>query len=133
LDLGSFFRYGSLEVRMSRSETRRRSARTRECFIDGEVARRFFERVLAAADERRLLSAEHFSVEGTPIQAWASLKSFRPKKDEIKNPARLLPSTSLTWSTSLLRSSEAALHDITMSQAAFNAAAQHRLFQADRC
>lgn len=56
-------------------------SKNRERLIDGEVARRFFEQVLAAADERHLLSSEHFSVDGTLIEAWASLKSFRPKDE----------------------------------------------------
>jgi transposase len=60
-------------------------SKNRERFIDGEVARRFFEQVVAAADERSLLSSEHFSVDGTLIEAWASLKSFR-RKDEDQAP-----------------------------------------------
>ncbi|HXH10808.1 MAG TPA: IS5 family transposase, partial [Alphaproteobacteria bacterium] len=43
------------------------------------LARVFFERVKALADWRRLTRSEHFSVDGTLIDAWASHKSFRPK------------------------------------------------------
>jgi transposase len=40
---------------------------------------RFFGQVLAQAEEKGLTSDEHFSVDGTMIEAWASMKSFRPK------------------------------------------------------
>lgn len=61
-------------------------SKNRERFIDGEVARRFFDQVLAEARERDLVSEEHFSVDGTLIEAWASLKSFRPKDDSDQPP-----------------------------------------------
>ena len=40
-----------------------------------------FEEVVNLAREKNLLSEEHFSVDGTLIQAWASQKSYRPKTD----------------------------------------------------
>jgi transposase len=55
--------------------------KNRERFIDGAVARRFFDEVLAQAEEQNLVSQEHFSVDGTLIEAWASLKSFQRKDD----------------------------------------------------
>jgi transposase len=68
-------------------------SKNRERFIDGEVARRFFEEVLADARQRNLVSNDHFTVDGTLIEAWASLKSFQPKdnggqgpKDDPGNP-----------------------------------------------
>jgi transposase len=61
-------------------------SKNRERFIDGEVARRFFDEVLAEARQRNLVSEEHFSVDGTLIEAWASLKSFRPKDDSGQQP-----------------------------------------------
>jgi len=61
-------------------------SKNRERFIDGEVARRFFEQVLAEARHRNLVSEEHFSVDGTLIEAWASLKSFRPKDESGQEP-----------------------------------------------
>ena len=61
-------------------------SKNRERFIDGEVARRLFEEVLAEARQRNLVSDEHFSVDGTLIEAWASLKSFRPKDDSGQRP-----------------------------------------------
>ena len=46
----------------------------------------FFAEVLHRADSRGLLSKEHFSVDGTLIQAWASQKSFRPKDGSDDRP-----------------------------------------------
>lgn len=46
------------------------------------MAREFFGRVVAAAEGYGLLSDEHFSVDGTLVEAWASQKSFRPKTEE---------------------------------------------------
>lgn len=60
--------------------------KNRERFIDGEIARRFFDQVLAQADEQHLVSQEHFSVDGTLIEAWASLKSFQRKDDGGQKP-----------------------------------------------
>ncbi len=57
-------------------------SQNRERLFNEGVARVFFERVKALADWRRLTSSEHFSVDGTLIDAWASHKSFRPKKDD---------------------------------------------------
>jgi transposase len=61
-------------------------SKNRERFIDGEVARRFFDQVLAEARQRNLVSDEHFTVDGTLIEAWASLKSFRPKDGGRQQP-----------------------------------------------
>jgi transposase len=54
-------------------------SKNRERVLRHRVAQRFFDEVVAAAAERGLLSAEHFTVDGTLIEAAASLKSFRPK------------------------------------------------------
>src|SRR5262245_36182211 len=51
--------------------------KNRERLLEGDVARAFFERVVAQAQTRHLLSTEHFTVDGTLIEAWAGLKSFR--------------------------------------------------------
>jgi transposase len=53
--------------------------KNRQRLLDGEVAEAFFDAVLAQARERQLLSNEHFTVDGTLIQAWAGLKSFQRK------------------------------------------------------
>lgn len=51
----------------------------RERLLEGEVAAKFLQAVLSQPKVKRLLSSDHFSVDGTLIEAWASLKSFRPK------------------------------------------------------
>lgn len=54
----------------------------RERLLRHEVANAFFGAVVREAKRRDLMSADHFSVDGTLIEAWASMKSFRPKDDE---------------------------------------------------
>jgi transposase len=51
----------------------------RDRLLDGDIAARFLAAVLARPRVKRLLSSEHFSVDGTLIEAWASIKSFKPK------------------------------------------------------
>ena len=51
----------------------------RDRLLDGEIAAKFLAAVLAQPRVKRLLSSEHFSVDGTLIEAWASMKSFKPK------------------------------------------------------
>jgi transposase len=51
--------------------------KNRDRLLRGDIARGFFERVRAQAEQRGLLSDEHFTVDGTLIDAWASLKSFQ--------------------------------------------------------
>lgn len=53
-------------------------SKNRDRLLAGDVAARFLSAVLAERRVKRLLSSEHFSVDGTLIQAWASMKSFRP-------------------------------------------------------
>jgi transposase len=53
--------------------------KNRDRLLEGEVAHAFFEQVLARARSQQLLSSEHFTVDGTLIEAWAGLKSFKPK------------------------------------------------------
>ena len=55
-------------------------SKNRDRLLDGEIAARFLSAVLAEPRVKRLLSSEHFSVDGTLIEAWASMKSFRPKE-----------------------------------------------------
>ena len=49
---------------------------------EGDIAREFFHEVVEMARRRRLLSDEHFTVDGTLLEAWASHKSFRRKDGE---------------------------------------------------
>jgi len=53
--------------------------KNRDRLLEAEVAAKFLAAVLAQARGRNLLSDEHFSVDGTLIESWASIKSFRPK------------------------------------------------------
>jgi transposase len=54
-------------------------SKNRERLAKEEVALKFFDAVVREARALQLLSDEHFSVDGTLIEAWASMKSFRPK------------------------------------------------------
>jgi len=54
-------------------------SKNQERFLDSDLPRLFFARILEQAKIARLLSDEHFTVDGTLIEAWASLKSFRLK------------------------------------------------------
>lgn len=54
-------------------------SKNRDRLLDHAVVERFFTEVMQLADQKKLLSKEHFSVDGTLIQAWASHKSFKPK------------------------------------------------------
>jgi len=54
--------------------------KNRDRLLDGEVAGKFLAAVLSQDTVKRLLSSEHFSVDGTLIEAWASMKSVKPKK-----------------------------------------------------
>src|SRR5258705_4325724 len=60
--------------------------KNRQRLLDGEVATAFLERVVALAQQRRLLSGEHFTVDGTLIEAWASVKSFTRKDGPPRPP-----------------------------------------------
>lgn len=57
----------------------------RQRLLDHDVARRFFEAVVERAGRSGLLSSEHFSVDGTLIEAWGSPKSFRPKEGDTQD------------------------------------------------
>jgi IS5 family transposase len=54
-------------------------SKNRERLLSGDVAQAFFSAVVGAARQLRLLSDEHFTVDGTLIEAWASEKSYREK------------------------------------------------------
>lgn len=56
-------------------------SKNRERLMNHEVAYLFFHSVVDKAREAHLMSAEHFTVDGTLIEAWASLKSFKPKTE----------------------------------------------------
>jgi transposase len=54
-------------------------SKNRDRLLDGAIAAKFLGAVLAQPCVKKLLSSDHFSVDGTLIEAWASMKSFRPK------------------------------------------------------
>jgi transposase len=60
-------------------------SKNRDRLLAGEIAEKFFAQVLEQARTNDLLSDEHFSVDGTLIEAWASQKSFQ-RKDENQAP-----------------------------------------------
>src|SRR5205085_6809198 len=60
--------------------------KNRERLLSHEIADRFFAAVVRQAQLRRYVSSEHFSVDGTLLEAWASHKSFKPKNAQRKWP-----------------------------------------------
>ena len=54
-------------------------SKNRDRLLEGDIAAKFLAAVLAQPRVKRLLSNDHFSVDGTLIEAWASMKSFKPK------------------------------------------------------
>ena len=67
--------------------------KNRDRLLDGDIAEAFFAEVVAAIKADGLMSDEHFTVDGTLLEAWASHKSFKPKgqkgtpPDDPKNPS----------------------------------------------
>ena len=67
-------------------------SKNKERLLEHKVAREFLVVVLEEARKRRLLSEDHFTVDGTLLESWASLKSFHPKDGDgtpgtgVKNP-----------------------------------------------
>ena len=61
-------------------------SKNRERLLAGDAAHAFFAEVVAEAKRCRLLSAEHFTVDGTLLEAWASLKSYRPRDGQEPPP-----------------------------------------------
>ena len=59
----------------------------RDRLLENDVITELFEEVVSLARKQKLLSDEHFSVDGTLIQAWASQKSYRRKDDDSGPPA----------------------------------------------
>ena len=57
-------------------------AKNRQRLLDADVAREFLLQIVEKSREQRLLSEDHSSVDGTLLQAWASLKSFRPRDED---------------------------------------------------
>jgi transposase len=62
--------------------------KNRDRLLDGDIARKFMTKVLNLPQVRQLLSSEHFSVDGTLIEAWTSMKSFVPKDGSKPPPGK---------------------------------------------
>lgn len=60
--------------------------KNRDRLLDGDVARKFLSEVVTQAREKDLTSDEHFTVDGTLIEAWAGLKSFQRKGEPTQPP-----------------------------------------------
>jgi transposase len=67
-------------------------SKNRDRLLDGDIATAFFDAILIDADTARLLSDEHFTVDGTLLEAWASQKSFRPRDEEPPSAGSSNPS-----------------------------------------
>src|SRR5215510_1726070 len=61
--------------------------KNRDRLLEAAVARKFLAELLAHRDVRALLSGDHFSVDGTQVQAWASMKSFVAKDGSSEPPS----------------------------------------------
>jgi transposase len=68
-------------------------SKNRDRLLDGEIAAKFLAAVLAQPRVKRLLSTDHFSVDGTLIEAWASMKSFKPRPDGDGTPPAAPPAS----------------------------------------
>src|SRR5688572_30358952 len=62
-------------------------SKNRDRLLEGDIAAKFLSAVLAQPRVKRLLSTEHFSVDGTLIEVWASMKSVRPRNGSNGPPA----------------------------------------------
>jgi transposase len=63
-------------------------SKNRERLMGHDVAREFFQRVVGQARQAKLMSSEHFTVDGTLIESWASLKSLQPKEERKRERNR---------------------------------------------
>jgi len=63
-------------------------SKNRDRLLEGDIAVKFLAAVLAQPKVKRLLSSDHFSVDGTLIEAWASMKSVKPNDGSGEPPAQ---------------------------------------------
>lgn len=61
-------------------------SKNRDRLLEGDIAAKFLSAVLAQPKVKKLLSTDHFSVDGTLIEAWASMKSMKPKDGSGEDP-----------------------------------------------
>jgi transposase len=62
--------------------------KNRDRLLRSEIADRFFNEILGVIDRSGMASDEHFSIDGTLLEAWASLKSFQPKEKKVEEDGR---------------------------------------------
>jgi transposase len=62
-------------------------SKNRERLLRGDIAGAFFKEIVEQARKEGLVSEEHFSVDGTLLEAWASQKSFQKKGNKAKGPS----------------------------------------------
>lgn len=62
-------------------------SKNRDRLLDGDIAAKFLGAILSHPKVKRLLSTDHFSVDGTLIEAWASMKCFKPKDGSDEPPS----------------------------------------------
>ncbi|WP_160004356.1 IS5 family transposase [Rhizobium sp. 18055] len=62
-------------------------SKNRDRLLEGDIAAKFLGAILSQPKVKRLLSTDHFSVDGTLIEAWASMKSFKPKDSSGEPPS----------------------------------------------
>lgn len=75
--------------------------KNRDRLLEGNIAEAFFNQVLVLASEHGLMSQEHFTVDGTLLEAWASHKSFRPiAESAVSHPSDDPSNSSTSTSTS---------------------------------
>ena len=63
-------------------------SKNRDRLLEGDIAAKFLSAVLVQSKVKKLLSSDHFSVDGTLIEAWASMKSVKPKDGSGEPPAQ---------------------------------------------
>ena len=61
-------------------------SKNRDRLLEGDIATKFLSAVLAQPKVKKLLSTDHFSVDGTLVEAWASMKSLKPKDGSGEDP-----------------------------------------------
>lgn len=72
-------------------------SKNRRRLLDADVADEFFEAVVNQAKLRRYISSDHFSVDGTLLEAWASQKSFKPKDHDPSGDGPSGRNTEVAW------------------------------------
>ena len=72
-------------------------SKNRQRLLNAEVADQFFAAVVRQAKLRRYISSDHFSVDGTLLEAWASHKSFKPKDQPPSEPPSGGRNTEVAW------------------------------------